>query len=374
MPTESARRKTIRVLFISARADHGGGPKHMRDLVKKLTAQGYVHIYIASPSSLPYGPEFFRLAKQFTEIPHRRLSPISLLRILKLVKSEQIDVVHSHGRGAGLYSRLIGLFTKVAVVHTFHGVHAPKSLASRLGYWIDRALAKVKMTAIFVSKNERLSAEKFGFISETTRLEVIENGVDLDVFRIRESGPLSNRNVNCGIFLRDDDAKGPDLFLQLVHCLSKTTTQITWTCAGISVSALSKWGTVPRNLNVVDRVDYPAKWLQTVDFYFSTSRSEGQPLGVLEAMATGAICFLSEIPAHKKFLDAGVAIPLRLSDPDEISKELKRVIGDTKMTAEIQKKARSLVESEHSLIGMTDKIRHLYEELASFPTQGPSNK
>ena len=45
-------------------------------------------------------------------------------------------------------------------------------------------------------------------------------------------------------------------------------------------------------------------YLRASDYYISTSKSEGLPNGVLEAMATGLPVLLSDIPQHKEIIDA----------------------------------------------------------------------
>ena len=52
-----------------------------------------------------------------------RLSPFTLGKVTRLIREREIRVVHSHGKGAGLYGRLAARRAGVAAVHTFHGVH-----------------------------------------------------------------------------------------------------------------------------------------------------------------------------------------------------------------------------------------------------------
>lgn len=364
----------ISVLFISARSDHGGGPRHMYDVVQHLTKQGPVTPFVASPSDEPYGPEFLRLAKAHIEIPHRGFSFSAFNKLLLLVLREKIDIVHSHGRGAGIYSRLLGLCTKAKAVHTFHGVHDATSFRSKIGTLIDRTLSHLDSTFIFVSETEKAAAERLRFTGYHAKSHVIENGIDLDKFTFQIKSREGIASPKCGIFLRDDSAKAPDLFLQLVRSSEATFDQIQWSCAGISSAELAKWGKIPKRISISDRVSNPSLWLAGLDFYVSTSRSEGQPLGVLEAMASGLVCILSQIPAHSKFLNAGAAIPLNLANATATLNAIVDLANSPKAFEEIRQKARALAEKDHSLQGMMQKLISLYEELAFSPKRGPSNK
>ena len=99
---------TIKVLHITSRADTGGGPKHVLDLTSTTAKDHHqFEIYIASPNEPPFSAKYQEVAKKWLEIPKRRVCLKSLLEIRKFYKENSIDIVHSHGRGAGYFSRFL---------------------------------------------------------------------------------------------------------------------------------------------------------------------------------------------------------------------------------------------------------------------------
>lgn len=373
MPTRSALDKTV--LLISARADHGGGPRHVLDLLKAFEGKHF-SFFIAAPNQEPYWPKFKGLTNETIEIPPRSFSVLAFIKIWRLVQKEKIDIVHSHGRGAGLYSRLLAVATAIAsrlssdihrtkVVHTFHGIHREKSLAGRLKLAIDQLLSFTEFTSIFVSQSERNDAWKYGCARESQDGVVIENAIDIArfigrnriAFSIDAKDGNTRKQIKIGTFLRSDLAKGPDRFLNFIRD-HRTLGQ--FSCVGITEEELKKFGEVPAWLEVHGKINEPASWLQDLDIYVSTARNEGLPLGVLEAMASGCICVLSEIPAHRDFKMTKSALLYDPAKPETLAKEIELLKNDDALRATLLKNARVLIHSRHSLDVFKEKLAVVY--------------
>ncbi len=385
MPTRSALSRTV--LLITARSDHGGGPRHILDLLRAFQGQHF-EFFIAAPDQEPYGPKFKSLAIETVEIPHRGFSLRGFLKIWDLVQRESIDVVHSHGRGAGLYSRPLGLLTKVAkffcdnmtwlikdlpeihvpkIVHTFHGIHREKTPVGRMKLAIDQILAFFDFTPVFVSQSERGDAWKYGCARETREGFVIENAIDFTrfvgrnrlAFKNDSSENATRKLTKIGTFLRPDPAKGPDRFLNFVR---ENRTLGHFSCVGITKDELGAFGEVPAWLEVHGRIDEPAAWLQDLDVYVSMARNEGLPLGVLEAMASGCLCVLSEIPAHRDFKMTKSALLYDPSKPETLAREIDFLKNDSALRDTLLKNARILIHSRHSLSSFQEKLSAIYNE------------
>lgn len=360
MPTDPGIPR--RVLLITARADHGGGPRHILDLLKAFSREreaGEIEFYIGSPNQDPYGPQFQQLTKEFFEIPPRSFSLFALFQLLRAIRRTGIDVIHSHGRGAGVYSRLLGLLSGVRVLHTFHGIHRDPSLRGRIKLLVDQFFAVFAFTPIFVSKNEEREALEFGCVRANAEGYVIENAVDTSRFKKREAARFSDptRPIRFGAFLRPDLAKGPDLFLRLATDLAA---EGEWSCAGITRDELATYGEIPPSLEVRDRLREPAEWLQSLDVFVSTARNEGLPLGVLEAMAAGCVCILSDIPAHRQFAVEGATIKFDTADSRTFLMATSRLKSDMNAGLGIIEQARLAIENRYSMATFAEKLKSRY--------------
>src|SRR2546429_934047 len=114
------------------------------------------------------------------EVPTGRLGARPLLATVRLIRRLGIEVVHTHGKGAGLHGRLAARWTGAAAVHTFHGIHYesyPRPL-QRLYLGLERRLARWTHTAIHVSPTQAAEAQRLGLTAAGGSATVV-NGVDL---------------------------------------------------------------------------------------------------------------------------------------------------------------------------------------------------
>lgn len=63
-----------------------------------------------------------------------------------------------------------------------------------------------------------------------------------------------------------------------------------------------------KNIFVAGQVSNVSSYLQASDFYISSSKAEGLPMAVVEALACGLPCFISDIPPHKEIIDLDKSI------------------------------------------------------------------
>jgi len=105
--------------------------------------------------------------------------------------------------------------------------------------------------------------------------------------------------------------------------------------------------------------------LLEADLFISTSRVEGLPIAVLEAMACRCPVLLSDIPPHREIAGAADFIPLvHPNDIDGFARELNRF---TQMSfsqrAQIGEKCRKLVETHFSLTAMHKRYEEVYSQV-----------
>ena len=111
------------------------------------------------------------------------------------------------------------------------------------------------------------------------------------------------------------------------------------------------------------RVNSVQTYLQASDFLVSGSHTEGMPNAVLEAMACGLPCILSDIPAHREMLDyqpqAGTLFPV--GDAERLGEAIHRTINQS---YKIQRQAALWIIEKHlNAKRMSEQYQALYENL-----------
>tara|TARA_R110002072_G_scaffold1989_3_gene16457 strand:- start:20409 stop:21488 length:1080 start_codon:yes stop_codon:yes gene_type:complete len=353
-----------KVLFITARADTGGGPKHVYDLALQLKSFGY-EVIIAAPNDKPFG-EKFRKDWSYIEIGHRNFSLLTFLKLLFYCRTENVDLIHSHGRGAGLYSRLLGLFN-FKVIHTFHGVHNEKSLTGKIKLGIDVFLKNLSDLNICVSEDEKKLGVDLG-VTEVERAIVVSNGVNLDQIKKEEKMDLrsiysfSQDSILIGTLARLNYQKGIDLLLNILS-KQKVPSQWKFLIAGEGeehdvINKMIHSAGLSEKVYLIGNCSTPISFLKGLDIYFSTSRWEGLPISVLEAMATPRACVLSNVVGH---YDIGrKSHEVLLHDYDDFVEKISEAIT---FKGEIELKAYERVKSDFSIEKMAKKTVEVYERL-----------
>ncbi len=148
--------KKTKILLISASGKTGGGPAHIF-LLKELLEDKF-DFYLAMPSFNSKIKHFD--SKKYLEISEKKILLIDLIRLIVFFRKNSIDIIHAHGKGAGLIARIIKIFLNKPLIYTFHGVHTIclnrfkkylYILYENLTGWLDNE-------KVFVSLSEKLYA------------------------------------------------------------------------------------------------------------------------------------------------------------------------------------------------------------------------
>lgn len=194
--------------------------------------------------------------------------------LLRLIKSEQPDLIHTHGYKAGIICRLVCRITRTPVVSTYHAGE-PGDLKLRIYQWVDRITAQLS-TNIAVS--EEIAQRLHGVTT------MIDNFVDvpktkspsLDAKRIAFVGRLSFE-------------KGADRFCELARKYPGYTFDV----YGDGPMRADLERTAPDNVIFHGMQSDMSKVWPSVGLLCMPSRHEGLPLAALEAMARRipVLCF-----------------------------------------------------------------------------------
>lgn len=279
------------VLLLSARSDQGGGPKHLLELARFLKKRGH-RVFVASPTAPPYGPSFAREFAGHVELPHRRFSPLAWLRLAHLVRTERIQIVHSHGKGAGVYARLLKVFGPL-IIHTFHGLHL-KTIIDRA---VESVLSVLTDKFICVSSSEVSKAQALGMPRDKIFLR--PNGMDFNRFSSSSAAPFT-----LGTLSRLDPHKGN---LRLVRLMTQLPEEFSLRIAGSGeerarlLLEIDQLG-LNQRVFLVGEVSDPVNFLREISIFVSASLGEGLPYAILEAIAAEKPIVASDVPGHRELL------------------------------------------------------------------------
>jgi glycosyltransferase involved in cell wall biosynthesis len=353
------------VLMITGRADFGGGPEHVYQLARAVSRS--TPVFIAAPREEPYWSRYEALvgAERVIEIPHRRVSPAALARLVRFIKANGIDIVHAHGRAAGIYGRPAALLAGVRCFYTPHGGTPVTSVRTAFYAAVDYLLSVFTNGVIAVSASEAKALKTL--CAFRGRLEVIPNGVEipsnLDSPDTRLAGPLRVVHVTRYIF-----QKNPELLLEVISSLRDMGRLEAFEFvllgdgpgraefeAGVASRGLGQW------VKVLGAVSNPAPYLASAFCFVSTSRWEGMPLALLEAMARGVPVIASNVPGNQDAVtDHETGFLYDQCIPSAAAQRLVELAHYPVLWKQMVRAARQRAEAEFSLEAMAGATLRLY--------------
>jgi len=374
----------VRVLELLVSTDLGGGPAHVRDLIAGLAGPEF-RFTVGGPAGGALLPALATAGADFEPIAADRLSPGALRDTIRLARARRIQVVHSHGKGAGLYGRIAARLTGAAAIHTFHGIH-PAGYG-RLYLRLERALARLSFAVVHVSESQATEARALG-LAPAGRTRVIVNGIDAASVRAAAAGaPMSRATLGLrpdalvlATIARFDPVKRLEVLVRALPLLVARVpeAQLLIVGDGPERGALRA---LARALAPGDRVVFAgaipdaARVLPVVDLYVTASRREGLPTAVLEAMACGLPVLATEAPGHVDAVEpevTGRLVPL--DDAPGLATAAGLLLRDPALRARMGGAGRERVERRFSRARMLAEIAALYREAAGFPAGGPSTR
>lgn len=298
----------------------------------------------------------------------------------KLVKHERISLIQAHLLGSSLYASLAGLITGTPVVSTFHG-HVDVSPTERMRSAKFLIIQLGSKAIISVTDQLGTMLKNVSTVSED-KVKTIPNGIDTTVYTPGPSAPLRKEYkiaasaTLLGCLGNVRTAKNYDLAIDTLKVLI-TEGRDTWLLiAGDDTKPLAQQHKKhAEELGIADRViwlgfyrDTPA-FLNAIDVFLLSSSSEGHPLALTQAMATGVPivatrCGVEEIVTHRK-----TAMLAENHNANDLAAAITEITENESLRTSITNEAQALAKDALSLKAMYDKYTGLYHTLTSGATR-----
>ena len=358
-----------------------GGPAQQALLLTKGLGSGYESILAAGEAPEIEG-EMSDPAVTVARIPLvRPIEPLTDMRALRairsLVREFQPHLLHTHMAKAGLLGRLAVRRSAVRVktVHTFHG-HVLDAYfrpsVQRSFVEIERRLAR--RTDALVAVSEEIKDTLLGLgIGAPHQWTVIPLGLDLSSFFSLEgpSGVLRSRigipeNVPLiGILGRLVDVKNHLMAFRVVERLAGVHLAV----IGDGVLRAELEETVAA-LGLTERVHFTGWWMGTadalsdLDVVILTSKNEGTPVALIEALASRVPVVATEVGGVASVVKDGVTgILVPREDDEAMSGAVERLLAAPQQRISMGSEGRRFVEGRYGSERLVQDIRDLYDRL-----------
>lgn len=318
-------RTPVRVMRFIARLNVGGPARHVVWLHEALSAEALAGEFtpLLVTGTLPPGEvdmQTFAAAHGVTPIVvpsvNREMSLHDLVAVWdvwRLMVRMRPDVVHTHTAKAGAVGRLAGLLYRFLTpsllllrprrckfVHTYHGHifhHYYGATKTRMVLFVERLLARLNTDRIIVLGEQQLREIRDTFaIGRPDQYVTVPLGIETQYLdmptgkgaALRAAWGIGARETVVGIVGRLAAVKNHDLFLRVAARSSNGTRFVVYGDGG----ERDRLEHSAAELKIGDRIVFAGtreadEIFASLDVAALTSRNEGTPLAIIEAMAAG---------------------------------------------------------------------------------------
>ena len=387
----------IPVVRIITRLNIGGPSIQATRLTSALASHGFSTTLIHGRLGEGEGDMSYLIAPGaraiYLESLRRPLSPLADLRALLALYGElkraRPAIVHTHMAKAGLLGRVAaaaynatrGTAPRARVIHTYHG-HVLEGyfspLMTRLFITFERTLARLSDVIVAISPAiERELRDGFR-IGRAAQYRVVPLGFDLSEFAAVDDTARAAARQRLDVAPdaevvstvgRLTAIKQYRLFLDAVAAAARSRPRLLALVAGDGELRADLEGHA-RELGIAGRVRFLG-WrrdLATIygatDVFMLTSRNEGTPVALIEAMASGVPGVSTDVGGVKDVIaaaDAGARVPD--GDAAGLAAHLVRYLADPSLRQDTGRRARVSVLERYSLDRLVRDINALYRDL-----------
>ena len=292
------------------------------------------------------------------------------VRLASRLREERVEVVHTHNPHALIYGAPAAGLARAAIVHTKHGLNPDRPrrrFLRRVAYTLLDACVAVTPALAALARRDRECDPK--------HLHVIPNGIDMTRFgpraearqRIRSELGIPQDAWVVGTVGRLAPEKDQCLLVEAVAPLLDERRQLVIVGDGperaaleksISATLRQKYVHLPGACSNVDEM------LAAFDVFALTSKTEGLPLVLLEAMATelpivsSAVGGIPDVVRHDV---TGFLFPA--GGREALTRQLVRLLNSPTLARRVGAAGRNAICQSHSVERMTESYDALYRDV-----------
>jgi glycosyltransferase involved in cell wall biosynthesis len=306
----------------------------------------------------------------------RGLNPLGIYEITKFIKHHHISLVHSHGYKTNVFFGILPL-RSFPVISTVHGwLKFGTDRKEKVYEFLDSMALKRLNFVVSVSGAVKEDLIKRGISKKN--IVTIYNGITTDHFQekfdgleIRKKYLLGHGDYVIGTAGRLSEEKGHSYLIRAIPDLAKEIKNIKLIIAGDGplkedLECLVDELGVSNHVRLIGYEKDIEKFLSVLDLFILPSLTEGLPISLLEAMASGRAVIASKVGGIKEVIQNsinGILIPPM--DVKALSESIKFLFYDSEARRIIGSEGKKHISTHFSSRAMVSGYQNLYDRILS---------
>lgn len=287
-----------------------------------------------------------------------------LKTLLKVIRNENIDIIHTHHRMAAFYTRIAKSIEKFTFINTAHNTFNDKKRLTRFVY--------KKANLIAVGKEvKRNLCEFYGMPND--QVTVIYNGIkpfDKEIQQIELIDKfISNGYYVVGNIGRLSEQKGFKYYIEAASIVLNKNDKVKFLIIGEGEERVELEERV-KELNLTESIIFMGyrndiqNIISQLDLVVLTSLWEGLPLTPLEAFSVEKAIVATAVDGTIEIVDDGVnGFLVEARNANGIAESIIKLLNDEEERKSFGKNAKEKYKAEFSFTAFCEKYKKYYCEI-----------
>lgn len=297
----------------------------------------------------------------------------SVIQTIRILKKERPDVIHAHSAKGGIIARAASIFFKRTVLHTpqaYSFMSEPKGIKRRVFLGIEQLFRRINSVLLASSESERQRGMKeVGYKPHKALL--FSNS-------IRDIGP--EQLMDPGLELPDDYIctvgrpsfqKNIEWMIEVVNKLREQQPKVHLVVMGVGEYSPNKEAveTLITGYGLQDHVTM-IPWIErekifsiikNARLYISTARYEGLPYSIIESLALGKACVVTDCDGNRDLVQDGKnGYVIHDHSVDRMANCIFALISDQAKRTEFERHSRLRFEKEFDMEKNIKLLENIY--------------
>ena len=301
----------------------GGVDVSLRLITENINSEAFETIIIhgTTDTKKPYLSNTSETLKDYKLPINREISPINdiraILRTARIFRNEKPDIVHAHSAKGGIIARAASIFYKVPVFHTpqaYSFMSEPKEFKRTIFLGIEKFFKNINSTLLASSNSERNRGISEVGYTESKALNfnnsinpVPDTDISLGDLRVPD-------NYICTVG-RPSFQKNIEMMIEVLKVLKTKQPNIHLVLMGVgeyspnkeAVEKLIATYGLEENVTMISWIEREKifKMIKMSQLYISTARYEGLPYSIIESLAIGKACVVTDCDGNRDLVEDG---------------------------------------------------------------------
>ncbi|MFQ5456668.1 MAG: glycosyltransferase family 4 protein [Nitrospirota bacterium] len=301
-----------------------------------------------------------------------KANPLTLMDFIKIIKEENIHIMHLQGFGATIFGSLAGIIMNTPVIIQVHSYYPKLPVSVKLAdnifrRYYNRVIAVSNSVKNFCIKERKIKEDK---------IDVLVYGIDINEFLLSDAARVNNiRGIFkipegykiVGTITRLYRQKGNEFLIKAASIVIKKYPEIVFLIVGDgplrnSLETLSKRLGIKKNIIFAGFCKNISEMISTMDIVVFPSLWEGTPLSLLETMAIGKPIVSTNVDGLGEVLKDGSGLLIPPKDIRLLSEKIIYLIEHPEEAEKLGKKAKN-ISYQYSIDAHVKRLCSIYNEV-----------